>query len=46
MSPVPFGAIIKIEVEIKSQVAVVVVKAAAAQRDKPCPGNQYKVVPV
>jgi hypothetical protein len=46
MSIVPSGAIIKIEVEIKSQVAVVIVETAAAQRDKPCPGNPYNVVPV
>jgi hypothetical protein len=31
MSPVPFGAIIKVEIEVKSQMTVVIVKTAAAQ---------------
>jgi len=32
-----------LEVEIKSQIAVVVVDTPSAQADKSCPGNPYKV---
>jgi hypothetical protein len=45
VSTVPTVAVVEIGIVVKPQIVVVVIKTAAAQRNEPCPGNEYKMGP-